>query len=495
MGPGPVHKKIILVVLLSVLTMITVMAQITSTTADRVDSLAYPIHFGKDPFFIFYQKYQVFRSGSLTATLPGSGDYNFEWSKYDPDLDGFSPPFSTGSGASSTVADLIDGCYRVRIFNGSGTDTTLTAWVMLDDLHGWVTKDDDNKVPSGQGYIACGYLALSGFVTPDTLLYYDLSSHLELKRPVEFRYKWSSDNQELKIPNDTLNPNITYQPPFEDTWYILTVTDEFNMEEVDSVLYESIETDAQFKVEYLDKVLQRTSTDPEEIWDPDLTGEFSIEKGSRDAKLTVRFINESKNGASYEWVFLDTLGGIRQTETTYSVDDIPEFTYETADEDYYPFLFSTSEAGCVDSMKLAAGISVVKSQLQIPNVFSPNGDGTNDIWRFKHQSLSSCKVTIVDRTGKVVYKREIENIYDWEGWNGNVKESDRQAPEGQYYFVVQASGYDNTEYKDPTIWETMQLFGGIRDQVSQGTGGTTPGTGTEPQKETLYTGWLYLYRH
>jgi gliding motility-associated-like protein len=141
------------------------------------------------------------------------------------------------------------------------------------------------------------------------------------------------------------------------------------------------------------------------------------------------------------------------------------------------------------------GIYVQKSQLDIPNVFSPNGDGVNDVFYFKHQSLESCRLTIMDRSGKVVYKRTIEDIYDWRGWDGNLRESDRRAPEGQYYFVVEALGYDAVQYKDPTIWETMKIFGGTGTNTG-GTGGTgTGGTGTETGSETLYTGWLYLFRH
>lgn len=120
------------------------------------------------------------------------------------------------------------------------------------------------------------------------------------------------------------------------------------------------------------------------------------------------------------------------------------------------------------------------------------------MWYFKHQSLKTCKVTIVDRTGKVVYKKKIDNIYEWEGWNGNMHDSDRKAPEGQYYYVVEALGYDGVEFKDPSLWSQMKIFGGSgTKEPGTGTGGSNPGggTGTDPQSDTRYTGWLYLFRH
>ena len=70
---------------------------------------------------------------------------------------------------------------------------------------------------------------------------------------LSFSFKWTSDNSDLHIPNDTivLRPNISYKPPYKDTEYYLTATDQFGMSAVDEVFYESIQTKAEFSVEYL----------------------------------------------------------------------------------------------------------------------------------------------------------------------------------------------------------------------------------------------------
>ena len=496
MRSKPVHKKtpwgvLLLTLAICISTFNQAAGQISSPGANRVDSLAYPVNEGKDPYFIFYQTNQVYKAGSLTSTLPGNGIYNFEWSSYNPDLPGFDPPFQSDlNQQSSTVSDLESGGYRVRIFNGSGTDTSMMAWVMLDRLHAWVHKTEDGNLDPL--YRDCSRLALAGFVEEDTLLYFDPVSNDRLTRPLNYGFKWTSDNEGLKIPNDTthLRPNITYSPPYEDTWYILTVSDELGMVEVDSVFYASIQTKAKFSVEYYDKITGE--------YDPELTGEFdkNIEKGSTDATLTVRFLNHSKNGARFDWVFLDTLGGIKETAITYDTTEMPEYTYMAADKYYYPSLLSVSEEGCEDSVVIEQGIYVQKSQLDIPNVFTPNGDNLHDIWVFKHQSLKSCRITVVSRTGKVVYTMKTEDIYTWEGWDGNMHESDREAPVGQYYYVVEALGYDGIEYVDPSIWSQMKIFGGPGVKKDGSTGGSTPPSGTDPGSGsgTRYTGWLYLYR-
>jgi len=458
------------------------MAQVTSSTADHVDTLTYPPgNPAEDPLFVFYQPLTGNKQGSLTAIYPGGGSINFEWSMYNPAISGFDPPFSSDAGTtSSSVSSLDEGGYRVRIWNGSDVDTTMMSWVMLDHLRDSVVQTVDGTLP---GFLyTCDFVAVSGYVFPDTLVYYDLLTHEVISRPVDFSFKWTSDNSDLDIPNDTivLRPNISYKPPYRDTEYYLTATDEFGMTDRDTVFYETIQTKAEFTLEYLDKVTGEYDPNLDGSWDPDL------KKGSTDAPLTVRFINQSLNGASYQWVYLDTIGGVLETETTYDLETVTSFTYINADKYYYPYMVSTSEELCTDTFRILGGIYVVPSQLHIPNVFTPNGDNTNDYFIFKHQSLKSCKLTIVDRTGKVVYQRKIDDIYSWEGWDGNLHNSDRPAPEGQYYYVIEATGYDGADYSDPTIFEKWKLNRG-----NKGTGGTPDGTEVSGEH---YTGWLYLYR-
>ncbi len=486
--PGAVDKKFYLGLaaglIVALFSLQESMAQISSATADHIDSLSYlPGNSAEDPLFVFYQSIDIIKPGALTASYPGGGDFNFEWSMYNPAINGFNPPFANESGLpSSTVSNLDEGGYRVRVWNGTGTDISYMSWVMLDHFRDSVAQTVEGTLP---GYLyTCDIVVLGGFVFPDTLVYYDLLTHELISRPLRFSFKWTSDNPDLDIPNDTtvLRPNISYNPPYRDTEYYLNANDEFGMTDVDEVFYESIQTKADFTTEYHDKVTGEYASD--------LTGDWSADKGSLDAMLTVKFINESLNGASYDWVYLDTTGGIVERETTYELEALTEFTYQAADKYYYPYMISTSEENCTDTFRLEGGINVVRSQLLIPNVFSPNGDGINDYFVFKHQSLKHCKVTIVDRNGKVVYKREIEDIYAWDGWDGNLHDSNRSAPEGQYYFVVEGLGYDGFEYKDPTIIDKWKGNGGN----SGSSGGTDPDEG-ETASNRLYTGWLYLYRN
>jgi gliding motility-associated-like protein len=474
-------KKWSLGLIFALMTFFPLLAQLSSSTADHVDTLSYlGGNTNRDPLFVFYQNDGQYTPGRLSARYPGPGNFNFEWRKYNPLAGSFGPVFSSDAGTTSSLASNLDGGgYQVRVWNGGGTDTTMVAWVLLDRTMADIEKTFDGKLP-GYRY-TCDYVSLAGYVYPDTLVYYDLLSNTEITRVLDYKFKWTSDNADLDIPNDTivLRPNTTYSPPYKDTEYYLTVTDEYGKSDTDTMFYESIQTKAEFSLEYYDKVTGE--------YTPDLDGSWSADRGSLDAALTVRFLNSSQNGAVYYWVYLDTLGADRQSEITYDLETITEFTYINADKYYYPYLVSMSEEDCQDTFRLEDAIYVVPSQLAIPNVFSPNGDGTNDFFVFKHQSLEKCRVHIMDRNGKVVYKRKIDDIYSWEGWDGNMHNSSRRAPEGQYYYVVEALGYDGVEYQDPTI---IDRWRGRAPATP-----TPPGSTPEEGAQTRYTGWLYLYRH
>lgn len=88
-------------------------------------------------------------------------------------------------------------------------------------------------------------------------------------------------------------------------------------------------------------------------------------------------------------------------------------------------------------------VSISESKLEMPNAFSPNGDGYNDVYKAKdtHQSIVSFQATVFNRWG--------QKLYSWnnidEGWDGTYRGS--TVKNGTYYVVVVARGADGREYK------------------------------------------------
>lgn len=68
----------------------------------------------------------------------------------------------------------------------------------------------------------------------------------------------------------------------------------------------------------------------------------------------------------------------------------------------------------------------------IPNVFSPNGDGINDILRpYEYQDVERIDLKIFNRWGQMVYETDDPDI----NWNGKHKETDDIVSPGVYYYV------------------------------------------------------------
>lgn len=75
----------------------------------------------------------------------------------------------------------------------------------------------------------------------------------------------------------------------------------------------------------------------------------------------------------------------------------------------------------------------------IPNVFTPNGDGNNDIFYFYTEGVKELTCTIYDRWGL--------KMHEWStvsgGWDGKAKNG-KPAPDGVYYFIMTATP-ENTD--------------------------------------------------
>src|SRR5262249_3123521 len=85
----------------------------------------------------------------------------------------------------------------------------------------------------------------------------------------------------------------------------------------------------------------------------------------------------------------------------------------------------------------------IPSKLEVPNVFTPNGDGVNDLFFLKTANLEEIHMIIYDRWGHITYelKSETGNIA-WDGKNLYGKE----AAEGTYFYTITAKGKDKQDF-------------------------------------------------
>jgi len=161
------------------------------------------------------------------------------------------------------------------------------------------------------------------------------------------------------------------------------------------------------------------------------------------APLTVTFkANPSNLGETtptYEWHFTKT----NETDP-YIVRYEEETTYEFTESGSTNVELYVSYGDGNDAELIATiSVSIAASLLEMPNAFSPNGDGVNDIYKAKdnHKSIIEFHAYIFNRWG--------QKIYDWTdingGWDGTFH--GKQVSDGVYYVLVKAKGADGREYK------------------------------------------------
>ncbi len=168
------------------------------------------------------------------------------------------------------------------------------------------------------------------------------------------------------------------------------------------------------------------------------TNTFINADGSADpiegqGPLNVNFSYTGSGATSYAWDFGDGVG--------FSTLANPTYTFVTPG--VYTVILTVSSGSpdfCEDIYTVVITVRY-PSVIEIPNIFTPNGDGYNDVFRVKSEGLETEKMVIYNRWGKEVYSW---NVVQGE-WNG-VAKSGGQAADGEYYYIFDAKGYDGKEY-------------------------------------------------
>ena len=134
----------------------------------------------------------------------------------------------------------------------------------------------------------------------------------------------------------------------------------------------------------------------------------------------MHFINSSSNADNYLWEALCIGETSTSIDITKSISDTGICCVK---------LIAYTINGCSDTITKCLNI-ISETSILIPNVFTPNGDNKNDVFKINSTGLKSLNCSIFNRWGL--------QIYEWEGingyWDGTIKSG--MAPDGTYYFIV-----------------------------------------------------------
>lgn len=123
----------------------------------------------------------------------------------------------------------------------------------------------------------------------------------------------------------------------------------------------------------------------------------------------IRFISQSEGAVSYTWDFGDFT-----RLTTDSARSEVEHVYR-APGVYSVVLYVENNLRCSDIYVCTECIQILPRRVYLPNAFSPNGDGKNDVFRIlpAEEGFRFSRLEVFDRWGQVVFAGD--NISEWKG--------------------------------------------------------------------------------
>jgi hypothetical protein len=200
-------------------------AQITAN-ADADELTQYQTGSTPDHIYIFCGQ-----EGEQNGILTASGGNTYEWQKYNRQTNQFDFYFSE-AGSSSTIGNLGDGCYRVRVSSGTQVQE-YTAWV-FNNYYSVTAKITDKD---------CESVTIDGAFNSPYFEYIDLITGQPVILTKDIKVTWKNGDETVAA---VLSSKI-YNPPTRDTDYKLIVSDRFGCSGEATVTYESIVTKASLR--------------------------------------------------------------------------------------------------------------------------------------------------------------------------------------------------------------------------------------------------------
>ena len=234
------------------------------------------------------------------------------------------------------------------------------------------------------------------------------------------QYHWEGPNTGGPFEIDaTVMQNL---PP---GWYVFTITDNV-CSVTDSILLTS---------------------------EPGPIADFSLSSISGCNPLNVTFTNNSQNATNFEWYFgngntamVNDMSSQNQTFTV-SADQVLIAINGPCRDTAFASV-AIVECGCTDPLATNFDPTAVQNDgsciypeptVIIPNIFTPNGDANNDVFKLTTTNATEVTITINNRWGNLVYEGTGLDPF----WDGKINGS--IAPDGVYFVQYTVKGLMDRE--------------------------------------------------
>lgn len=414
-------------------------------------------------YFVFGEK-EVTPTITLKAKPVTSLAGTFKLSRFH--TDGLTKSFEekqtlTGGEASFTVSE--PGGYLVEFTAGSVV-LKRTLWVFYDDI----------ALTGLRAVSKCDGLTLAPLfnydfdaIRYDKFLYYDLSiddvsEYQEIGAGYFKTVNWFDLHNAPVEVFGIVPPRLT-PPPYERFGYKVNVeTLSGKKFQAATKELEPVATKAKMKIE-----INRDLDGLAEQW------ENGGESPQGEAPFYMRMTSEAENATQLHFTVRNDLRAVRRgrVDTLFyeTLAASPNAEVRPAAElftagVYRAELRTVNEtSGCQDTLRIQVRVdSALLSKNAIPNVFSPNGDGINDLFQIierdkNAKSLKHFDVVIMNRNGITVYEYH-GDIRKWDGWNGRRDGKGASLPVGVYFYIVRAVGWDGVEFAGKEYKGALHLY-------------------------------------
>ncbi len=161
---------------------------------------------------------------------------------------------------------------------------------------------------------------------------------------------------------------------------------------------------------------------------------FDATPDSGMSPLDVVFTNTSDPADIYTWDFGNGEGNI--------VNDQSNQNSTYIDEGIYTVTLTAEKGACSDAASKTITV-LLPVIYDLPNVFTPNGDGENDYFTINAENASAIDVVIVNRWGNVLFESNDVNFK----WYGKTK-SGQDVDDGTYFYKFTITDHSGQEIKE-----------------------------------------------
>ncbi len=179
-----------------------------------------------------------------------------------------------------------------------------------------------------------------------------------------------------------------------------------------------------------------TATASQTVVYDNINASFNTSVTSGLMPLPVTFTNTSfgsnPSGTNYTWSFGD--GSILASNDTTVLH-----VYNQSGN--FPVILTAQNGFCIDTAMAYIKVDLISS-FAVPNVFTPNGDGVNDVFTFDAINMGEIHVLIYDRWGLKMFESTSTGNVKWDGKN----KGGSTVTDGTYFYIITATGLDNKTY-------------------------------------------------